>query len=58
MYEGYAIQELKKSGKTVSELQQKLTDKKIYSGKINGNFDQATLDAVITFQKTIPNARF
>ncbi|MBX9809200.1 hypothetical protein K2X92_02330 [Candidatus Gracilibacteria bacterium] len=54
-YEGYAIQELQKSGKTIKDLQEKLKEKKFYTGEINGKFDQSTLDAIFAFQKSIPH---
>lgn len=55
---GYAAQELKRYGKTIKELQSALKAKKFYTGEVNGQFDQATLDAVVAFQKTIKGAKY
>jgi hypothetical protein len=58
VYKGFAEQELKKHGKTIKDLQEALKTKWNYTGEVNGKFDQATLDAVIAFQKTIPNPKY
>jgi peptidoglycan hydrolase-like protein with peptidoglycan-binding domain len=49
---------LTKNDKTINNLQEKLKEKKFYSGEITGTFDEATLKAVFAFQKTIPNAKY
>jgi Putative peptidoglycan binding domain len=55
---GYATQELLKTWRDIKNLQEALKQKGHYSGSITGAFDQATYDAVIAFQKTIPNAKY
>jgi hypothetical protein len=52
-YAWYALRELTKNGKTINDLQEKLKEKKFYSGEITGKFDEATLEAVFAFQKTM-----
>jgi peptidoglycan hydrolase-like protein with peptidoglycan-binding domain len=44
---------LTKNGKTINDLQEKLKEKKFYSGEITGKFDEATLEAVFAFQKSV-----
>jgi len=58
VYKGFAEQELKKHKKTVKDLQEVLKEKKHYMGEVNGIFNQETLDAVLAFQATIPNAKY
>ncbi len=57
-YASYASRELWKSGKTIQDLQEKLKEKKCYSGDITGTFDKATLDAVRAFQQSVPNIKY
>lgn len=51
MSRGYALEKLRKYNLSISDLQKALTEAKVYTGPINGQFDQATLDAVLAFQK-------
>ena len=54
----YAEKQLKIAGETVNSLQKKLKDNNLYTGDINGKFDQATLDAVVKFQESVPNIKY
>ncbi len=56
--EKYAIQELKKSGKTIKDLQEALNKMNNSNLTVNGKFDQATLDAVLDFQSKIINSKY